>query len=371
MQSNLSEMNIHIPDTLGERIEESLDEVRSIHRRKTLRRAGTLFGSFAVAVGAFLVFGFTNPALAAQIPLLGRLFQQVNTGGKVYGPANLESYGVVSAVNTKADSTNENCGLYLVSAYSDGNTAQLSFRLEFLGELSDRYHWIDTQYGETSSVTVNGVAAEDMQMNSFSQVEGEWVSTMNFTVPEEVKGAEVLELQLALSGFSGTLEEYDSKTGNAPPAEKIDSAFTLTFPLKVDHAHSFGFTCNAEENGARVTAVSGTPSQTVISIEKPYWGEIFPGADPSEPDAYPKGFPHLYTESGEEIQQNWNAANGQGGYDSKARETQRADLYFDGVPAGTEKLTFRFVVGDVFKDVLAEFSIDLTEQTVTPSGKIK
>lgn len=367
MQNNLPEMMVQIPAELNSRVEGSLKEVKRLYCRRVVRRIGTACGGVAVAVGAVFLLGVMDPALAAQIPIIGRLFSTVNADSKVYGPANLDDVAV--AVNQKAESTNENCELSAISAYSDGRAAQISFRLDFKGELSDRYRWIDTQYGAASSVTVNGVPVEQMQMNSFNKLEGEWVSTMNFTLPEEVKGADRYEVQLLLGGFSGTLEDDGLGQDEEPPEEAIDVEFSLRFPLFPDLEHQFEFACDAQDNGARVTAVSGTRSETVITIEKPYWGEIFPNADPSEPDVYPKGFPKLYFENGDEVPPNANATFNRGGYDPRAREAQTACLYYDGVPEGTEKLILRFVAGDIYTDVLAEFTIDLLNQTVTGGAK--
>lgn len=356
MQSNLTEMKIQIPAALGERVEESLIEVKRIHRGKIIKRASAAFGGFAVAVGAFFLLGYTNPALAAQIPLLGRIFQQVNTDSKTFGPANLDSYGVTISANTAAESTNENCGLTLISAYSDGNTAQLSFRLDLNGELQDRYAWIDTQYGGASSVLINGVRAEKMQMNFFEKTEGIWLSTMNITLPEEAKTADVLQLDLRLAGFNGQFDNVQS--------EPIDGEFTLSYALPVDREHSRSFSGEAEDNGAKATAISITPTQLVISIVKPYWGELGSGGNLTDPDVYPMGFPHLYTESGEEIRRNANATIDEGGYDMYARQEQTADLYFDAPPAGTKRLILRFEVGEGNQDALAEFTIDLENQTI-------
>lgn len=83
-----------------------------------------------------------------------------------------------------------------------------------------------------------------------------------------------------------------------------------------------------------------------------------------EPDNYSKGYPHLYTESGEEIGLNSNATNNSG-YDARSRETQTAELVFDGVPKGTEKVILKFIEGGGSDVSLATFTIDLTAGAVT------
>ncbi len=290
-----NEWNIDIPARLNDVVDESLNEITKMHRRKVGKRIGTVCGSVFAFVGAFFIFGFANPALASEIPLLGNLFRQVNTDGKVYGPANIDSYGLVREVGKTAETDNPDCSLTVVNAYSDGSTIQIGLELAFSGDLADladRYAWIDTQYGGASTVTVNGEEPPLVQMNGFFYRAEKWVSTVNLNVPDSQKNAETFRVSMALQGFSGLVKE--SIAGNQTTREPLDSAFTVEFPVEADRDNGFSFRCEAEDNGAKVLGVSGTPARTVISVEKPYWGEAVPGAvDLTAPDCYPKGVPYL------------------------------------------------------------------------------
>ena len=121
---------IAIPSCLEDRVNESLRQVGKLHRKRVLRRAGTALGSFVAMVAAFLTFGFTNPALASQIPVLGRIFQTVNAPGKVGGSANLGTYGLAEEIGLKLESTEPRTEITVKQAYGDSNTVQLSLVLK-------------------------------------------------------------------------------------------------------------------------------------------------------------------------------------------------------------------------------------------------
>lgn len=357
MERNMNS-KVEIPAALSGRVEESLSQVTRLHRKRVMGRIGAACGSVAGAFALVVLVGTANPALAAQLPIIGKFFA---TDDKVYVPNVPDSASVVSEA---AKSANENCDLQLVRSYSDGNTVQLGFTLNFTGDLADRYYWIDTQGGQNSTATVNGVQAEKLSLNNFSQVDGVWISTMNIELPESTAEDDTLDLHLNLAGFSGTLEEYDVTSDTFPEKENLDVSFELDCQVEVDRDGGYSFLCNAQDNGATVTAVSGTKSQTVISVTKPYWGEIFPETDPTEPDVHPMGFPHLYTADGTEIRQDARSSEDKGGYDYNARYQQSCDLYFDAIPEGETTVILRFVKGDMWDDVLAEFTIDLEAETV-------
>ena len=120
MRTEVKELDLTIPAQLNAVIEESLREVGRLHRRKLVKRAGTVLGSMFAFVGAFLVFGFCNPALASQIPLVGGLFQQANAQSKIPGAPQIEGYGAVQPVGKRAETENGDCALTVTQAYSDG-----------------------------------------------------------------------------------------------------------------------------------------------------------------------------------------------------------------------------------------------------------
>lgn len=362
LNANLNDIQIHIPACLDDVVSGSLKEVGKLHRRRVVKRVCTTAGSFLAVVGAFLIFGFTNPALASEIPFLGNFFKQVNDDSKVYGSTNFEEYGAVQMINQEAVSENQDCVLTVTQAYSDGYSVQLAMELAAPQEYAEKYEGIGNGYGESSTVLINGETPTLMQMNSFHYLEGKWVSTLNLDIPEALRERESYDVSLTLRDFAGDLPFEPGEDQPAP--EPITGTFSVDFTVTADLKHSFTFACAAEENGAKVQKVSGTPARTAITVVKPYWGPQYEDLSLEEPDNYSKGYPRLYTESGEEIDLNANATNN-GGYDVKSRESQTVELIFDGVPKGTEKVILKFIEGGGSDASLAAFTIDLTAGTVT------
>lgn len=353
---------IPVPDRLGSVVDDSLREVGRLHRRRITKRVCATFGSFFAVVGAFLIFGFMNPALAAQIPFLGNLFQQVNADSKVYGSTNFEEYGAVQMINREADDDNPDCALTVTQAYSDGYSVQLAMELAAPQEYAEKYAGIGNGYGESSTVLIDGETPTLTQMNSFHYLEGKWVSTLNLDIPEALREKESYDISLTLRDFAGNLP---FEPGEDPlPPEPIAGTFRIEVTVTADLEHSFAFVCDTEENGARVQKVSGTPARTAVTVVKPYWGPQYEELPLEEPDNYSKGYPHLYTESGEKIRLNSNATKNNG-YDVKSREAQTVELVFDGVPKGTEKVILKFIEGGGSDASLAAFTIDLAAGTVT------
>lgn len=368
MREDLNQIQIPeipISSQLASRVGEALAQVRGIHRKRLLRRAGTVAGSFVAVVGLLFGVAAVNPALASQIPLvgnfLGGLFYENNHMSKTGGTgAYLDTYDVLKDVNVAAVTENAQWGVTFQQGYSDGNTVQVSLALTGPNQDLDRYSGVDVgNYGRTSTATINGEAAELVGVNPFYERNGQWTSTLSLTVPESQREAETLEVALTLRDLSGRVK--GDKGESSYQTESIQGDFEGAFSLIVDRAHEFSFTSDAEDNGAKVLAVSGTPTQTVVTIEKPYWGDVTPNV----PADGSLGYPFLCTPDGETYRIDFTKTTG---YDYQSKEPQTADLYFDGLPAGTTQAVLRFYdTGTQQEEVLAEFTIDLEAQTVTPS----
>ena len=267
---------ITIPQELGSRVEEALTQVRIIHRRRMVRRMGAIFGSFVVAAGVLFGMAAVNPALASQIPLvgnfLGSLFYETNHMSKVgTGGAYLETYDVLEDIDVAADTENAQWGVTFQQGYSDGNTVQISLTLTGPQEDLDRYSGIDVgNYGRTSTATINGETAEVAVVNPFYERNGSWTTTLTLTVPESQRESDTLDVALTLQDLSGRVKGDNGESSYQ--TETIEGDFAGSFTLTVDRAHEFSFTSDAEDNGAKVLVVSGTPTQTVVTVQKPVWG---------------------------------------------------------------------------------------------------
>lgn len=400
MRETMTDANIPIPDALDSRVGESLRQVRRLHRDRVLRRAGGTLGSLLVVCGVFVTLAAVNPALASQVPLVGRwlgsLFYDANYESKTGTPgAFLETYDVLEEVGTAAQSGDWT--VTVLEGYSDGNTVELSLSLTGPQEELNSFSGVDVgSYGQDGGavVTVNGEQATVDGVNPFYERDGQWTTTMTVDVPASQRSADTLALEVTLQNLTGRVEseeawadsdqdmvdrlewEANQETAGTPYPEEapsvtadqpIEGSFTASFSLTVDREHTFSFAADAESNGARVLAVSGTPAQTVITVEKPFWGLLDSIVETEVPT---QGVPCLELADGTQLWLDLDRSRDLGGYDHTLQETQQADFYFDGLPSGTTQVILVFYQSGQGQEsaALAKFEIDLTAQTVTPKG---
>ncbi len=347
MRTDVNEM-IAIPARLDDVVEDSLRQVGKIYRRKLVKRAGATCGSLLAVVGALLIFGFANPALAAEFPLIGSLFKNVSQKtGSI--PTHLEEYGVVQTVDAAAAG---DFAFHATKVYSDGYTAQIAMEFTTPEDMTAKPEYFQAT-GENTA-TVNGTDARVKNVSLFTYVDGRWIGAANILVPEEERDKDTLEISLTMPSVEGC-----GKTGADGVAEAGSYELVVTVP--VDKAHEHGFASDAVDNGAKVLEVLATPAMTRITVEKPYWGDVSPA-----PEDGSIGNPILTLEDGSVIEQDYSTSMELGGYDYKSKETQAADLYFDGLPAGTRSFTLQFTKSaNDRKEIYAEFVIDLAAETVT------
>lgn len=366
LNNNLNEIQIDIPACLDDVVSGSLKEVGRIHRRGIVKRAAAVCGSFAVAVGALLAVGFTNPALASEIPLLGGFFQNVSSKTGNF-PANLNGYGGVQTVGKLALTDSSDWQLLATEAYSDGSAVQVGMELSAPAEVMDRFTYLQVDGKAPNGpcdAAINGEKAEIDTVSIFTREGDKLIGAARITVPESQRDAEKLDVSFTLRNLHGNTAPENTNS----VYEDVPGEFKLEFPVVVDRENRIEFTCGVEDNGAKVLAVKSTPTQTVISIEKPYWGDVHENV----PEDGSKGYPVLYTMDGTKIEMDRRASYEDGGYSYQSKETQTADLYFDGVPAGTKQVILRFCNDNRYMEQkkLAEFTIDLEKKTVTPAGTV-
>ena len=280
MQKEVDNILVEIPEALPARVGEALSQVRAIHRRRVLRRLGGAVGSVVAVLAATVTLAAVNPALASQIPLvgewLGGLFYEAGHDSKPgTGGAFIGTYSsVLEDVEVPAATENGEWGITFQQGYTDGHKVMLSLSLTGpQGDLERYSSVLFAGYGQTSTATINGETAQIQGVNSFEEREGSWDTTMAVVVPESQQEAETLEVAVTLQGLEGQMAELGAhgevKTISTEP---IQGSFSASFTLTVDHSNDYAFVSQAEDNRAKVFAVSGTPTQTVVSVEIPFWG---------------------------------------------------------------------------------------------------
>ena len=376
MQKEVDNILVEIPEALPARVGEALSQVRAIHRRRVLRRLGGAVGSVVAVLAATVTLAAVTPALASQIPLvgewLGSLFYEAGHDSKPgTGGAFIGTYSsALEDVEVPAATENGEWGITFRQGYTDGHKVMLSLRLTGpQGDLERYSSVLFAGYGQTSTATINGETAQIQGVNSFEEREGSWDTTMAVVVPESQQEAETLEVAVTLQGLEGQMAELGAhgevKTISTEP---IQGSFSASFTLTVDHSNDYAFVSQAEDNRAKVFAVSGTPTQTVVSVEIPFWGYRNFGA--REEDGV-KGSARLVLPDGTQLRPDDRRSADLGGYDYRAAKTQSCDLYFDGLPAGTSQVELEFFwqeVGTQQEEVLASFTLDLANQEITAAG---
>ena len=376
MQKEVDNILVEIPEALPARVGEALSQVRAIHRRRVLRRLGGAVGSVVAVLAATVTLAAVNPALASQIPLvgewLGGLFYEAGHDSKPgTGGAFIGTYSsALEDVEVPAATENGEWSITFRQGYTDGHKVMLSLSLTGpQGDLERYSSVLFAGYGQTSTATINGETAQIQGVNSFEEREGSWDTTMAVVVPESQQEAETLEVAVTLQGLEGQMAELGAhgevKTISTEP---IQGSFSASFTLTVDHSNDYAFVSQAEDNRAKVFAVSGTPTQTVVSVEIPFWGYRNFGA--LEEDGV-KGSARLVLPDGTQLRPDDRRSADLGGYDYRAAKTQPCDLYFDGLPAGTSQVELEFFwqeVGTQQEEVLASFTLDLANQEITAAG---
>ncbi len=368
MSSELNRQNIEIeiPARLSGAVEESLRQVNRIYRGRIVKRAATAVGSFAVAVGALMIFGLSNPAVASEIPLLGSFFKNVSSKTGNF-PANLNGYDAVQTVGKLALTDNGDWELLAAEAYSDGSAVQIGLELSAPADTLSRFTYVEVDGKDPNGLceaAVNGEEAKIDTVSPFTREGEKLIGAARITVPESQRGKGKLDVSFTLRDLHGNTAPKNTNS----VYEDIPGAFKLEFPVVVDKENNVEFSCDAEDNGAKVLAVKSTPTQTVITVEKPYWGDVHENV----PEDGSKGYPILYTMDGAKLEMYHRTSYEEGGYRYGSKETQTADLYFDGVPAGTKQVLLRFCNDNRYLEQkkLAEFTIDLEKKTVTPAGTV-
>lgn len=98
---------IPVSKHLDKAVEIGLNRAKFIHRKRLAKKSLAAAASLAVAFTAFLVWGFSNPVLASQLPWIGHIFAQ--NEAKISFPGNYSDKADVLAEDT------EDTSMYTVS----------------------------------------------------------------------------------------------------------------------------------------------------------------------------------------------------------------------------------------------------------------
>lgn len=250
--------------------------------RNTFVAASSLAAAFLVLLGVNSV----NPALAESLPLVGGIFQNIN-GPRVYG-LNSQNFNEnqrrISEMAVPAGETQVNIpanGLFekpakatLQEVYYDGSFLFAGVELE-IDASEDRLTplhrggygvlingepqvcqdeegsaWLH-QYQDSGFVDMSGLWWERAE-------NGHYVTQRAFRVPEQLQGAESLDISLCFSAIAGDKGNVNS------------TGFRLSFTAEKSPAALREIDCQGlEMGGVRLVRAYGTSAATYIEVEYP------------------------------------------------------------------------------------------------------
>ncbi len=314
----------------------------------------------AVAACFLLLFG-TNaafPAFAEELPLIGGFFQGLNQRNDFQRAAvrGKTAQGTNTGELAQPISAGEQSGSYAMnveSAFCDGQILTVFLTMTMPEETAKP---VEYALAETSEATVNGVSASHVDGSNRlfwpTKNPGEFVATLLYSLPEPAENGETLQVQLKMADFSGKDTAVSDYRDHPLPLD--GAAFELTFTADVQTDFNRDFDCQAEDKGFVLHHVEASPVRTRLNLTVP---------------ASSRGTePYLYLMDGTRRNFNLSYSDEVGGfYGFPNHDSFTADLYFDGLPAGTQQAVLR-LYSDNYDEVLAEFTLDLESGTAQTSA---
>ncbi len=257
---------------------EGFEEKEKFRKKRPLIRAMKILGSTAGGLAAaFLILlgiSVVNPALAAELPLIGGIFAQFNEKTGEDLPPSITEKVVERAVvieptvepTASADETPENCPLEITlqEASCDGMSLNLAFSIACSNaEWNNKYTQISEARSESEEfqVTANGVKLTSSfcywPVFTPSETPGVYTGIVACTLPEELRGEKNLDIQCCIPSLridtTPDKATMESSPGDAEiSSQKMD--WKTSFSLEVEPTFRT-YTPNAEFGGIILSKV--------------------------------------------------------------------------------------------------------------------
>ncbi|MDR5586793.1 MULTISPECIES: DUF4179 domain-containing protein [Clostridium] len=188
--------NISIPDNIDDFIDIGVKravDLKNIKRKKLIRRN---LGITAASLIIVLTIGFSNPALAAKIPIVGNVFQAIEKN--IYFPSNYSEYS--TSVNETAYSNG--VGVTLSDILCDGQSLYVTYIVESekpfkytswgeapltMNQLitSEEYNKVDFSNKQLDNTGIAGLEGKFIDDNTFVGMEKYKLSSLKISIPDE------------------------------------------------------------------------------------------------------------------------------------------------------------------------------------------
>lgn len=339
-------------------------------RRPLFKSLVTAASTLALCVITLSTINIVNPAYAEALPIVGPVFAQINSSFKQVNSTskspvgtNLGTYSTEAVNLAMTPAAETPYQIDVAEAYSDGEYVHASLRMTAPAGTSDSYAMFFTM----GSATVNG---ERCESGLFSDggiarflADGKtdtYTGTVAAKLPAGYKHGDTLDFAVSIDAFYGIgyspKDDHEMQLSKGYGKSGDDSlsgleveipVFTAAMQVTVNTAehHSFSVNMDAQYN---IQAVDASASKVAIDTAVPaVEGSFIP-------------VQALYTQDGLELARNSDQTE----YPFEVTG-ESARLVFDGIPKGTTALVLRWYTNYDYGTVLAEYTINLTAETVT------
>lgn len=283
------QQEIEVPDKVWSRFQQTLSDIDNSGMRQ--QKVGTWVKAAAIT-GAMVIAGsalcFSNPVLAAKIPVIGKIFEQVQDTISFSG-----NYKDVDELkveeekfeNTESEKTSQSKGAYTTTnngvtitaseIYSDGLSIYLTVRIEMKkGGLNNAQEYLTRSettshflYTQGNWSIGNDEAETVMCGNNF---EGKVIDDNTFIgmikVDKQDYSVEGGNLHLKLTEIG-----YYDKNLDVEGEQMTEGKWELTIPYSVDQENSKVIEVNkTNKDGLGIRKVVVSPYQVVVFTDTPY-----------------------------------------------------------------------------------------------------
>lgn len=360
------------------------DPLYAARRPSRLRAVCASLSAVAAAVLLLLGLNAVNPAFAEEIPLIGNIFRQINTGGHDADTVDTERLAQHAAEpGTESSHTltaqNDAYAVTVESVYYDGKF--LHSALKLTADIDIR----ESGYRFSAAILLNGELVFTPAGNDSEYTQAlptpyiQWISTGNgsyvgdlmFPVPEKYQTGKPLQVAYNftlqdMTGYSEKLvqagEENSLKDSEQPKPTELgqNGTSTVRFEAVPDSAEAIHLPITCESQGAVISDFYTSPAGTEIAVRVP---------NESDYGAYAK----LYTEDGKEIHQ-LSPESTRIMADSKAGFID-ALFAFNGLKKAYTRVVLQVYIHEDDDDQsiyrIAEFTIDTENHSITATEKHK
>lgn len=282
--------DVEVPQEVWVKFESTLSELPEISTFKSKKKRW--YVKAAASAAAILALGtgfcYINPVLAAKIPIIGKIFEQVEDDVTFSGNyrerkevLTEEKEEAAEPVDTTYTVSDQGVELTASEIYCDGYSVFLTVKMKAdAGGLTNIPAHYTSSFAETTAQGIytegnwklqeEGTSEKLVNNNFEGKVldDSTYIGMMKIDLSTVAIQDGVLELQLSQIGYDD-LQELDKDDISA--SHKIDGSWELSIPFSVDSENAREIPVNQKtENGYGISKVFVSPYQLVVYTDIPY-----------------------------------------------------------------------------------------------------